>query len=253
MNKLSIAIVIFFALLAIVQFLRLQFGERFEIRNSDILLALIPVAIWLVTSGQVKVLEFGGFKIESAFAQASAAQISPQVNSVSSLPVSNLDTGSKGAVSNIPNLIERKVEALTFRVGHGGYYGPAIQDYFEQLIPYPFFKYIVINQPSGELFGITNAREFYSYFDGQYSHYSINDFAEWLNSSNTEQLAAVPNLLRLEDAVTQTTDRQDALAKMEDLNAESLPVVNENDMLIGVVDRSRLASSLILEVASKVQ
>jgi hypothetical protein len=253
MNKLTIAIVIFFALLTVVQFLRMQFGEKFEIRNSDILLALIPVAIWLVTSGQVKVLEFGGFKIESAFAQASAARISPQVNSVSTLPVSDLDTGSKGAVSSIPNLIDREVEALTFRIGHGGYYGPAIQEYFDQLTPYPFFKYIIINQPSGELFGISNAREFYSFFDGQYSHHSLDDFADWLNSSNTGQLEGIPNLLRLEDAVEQIADRQDALAKMEELNAESLPVVDENDILLGVVDRSRLASSLILEVASKVQ
>ncbi len=253
MNKLTIAIIIFFALLGVVQFLRLHFGEKFEIRNSDILLALIPVAIWLVTSGQVKVLEFGGFKIESAFAQASAAKISPQVNLVSTLPVSDLDTGSKGAVSDIPNLIEREVEALTFRIGHGGYYGPAIQEYFEQLIPYPFFRYVVVTQPSGELFGITDAREFYTFVDGQYSHYSISDFAEWLNSGNVTQLEKIPNLLQLDEAVVQTTDRQDALVKMEELDTETLPVVDENNLLVGVVNRSRLASSLILEVASKVE
>jgi len=248
-----IAIGVFFLLVAVIQVLRVLFSDKFEVRNSDILLALIPVAIWLVTSGQVKVLEFGGFKIESAFAEASTAMIGPQVNAVATLPVTNLEAQTKGAVSNIPRLISREVEALTFLIDHGGYYGPAIQEYLDQLTRYPFFKYVVINESSGKLFGIANARNFYADYSGQYAEHSLDDFAKWLNQGDRKALAKIPDLLTQKDAVLKTTDRKDALGRMEKLNIESLPVVDADSTLIGVVDRSRVASSLILEVASKVQ
>jgi CBS-domain-containing membrane protein len=49
--------------------------------------------------------------------------------------------------------------------------------------------------------------------------------------------------------VTETTDKAHALQAMESLNIDTLPVINQEKQFVGIVNRSRVTASLILDVA----
>jgi hypothetical protein len=156
-------------------------------------------------------------------------------------------------VGEIPRLIEQKTEGLLFRLGHGGYYGQAIQSYLVQLTKEPFLNYLILENPDRSFFGMANARELTALFETQRPSFTARDFAEWLNRGNKEALARLPGFIGLQDALNKQTDKRQALQKMEALNLDTLPVVQEKDRFVGIVDRSRLTASLLIDVANNLE
>jgi len=250
MNDLILSLLIFITIIVALMVLRLRIGAKFEIKNSDILIALIPVALWLILTGKVQVFEFGGFKIESAFINASQNVITKQIDKVK-LPVEKITYGRKGIVDEIPGLIMKETEALTFELGYGGYYGPAIAEYLSKLSEHSFFKYVIFSK-NGGFFGIVNARELNSLFKTKGRAYWSN-FAQWVNEPKVDMLSRLPGFVSIKDALKNDDDKQKALEKMEALNIDTLPVINEMNGFIGLIDRSRLTASLIIDVSQKLR
>ena len=266
-NVVPVLVAVFAAIVIVVMIIiRIKFRDRFEIKSLDIVIVMIPIAIWLVLSGRVKVFEIAGFKIESAFVKASEAEID---HYDVKLPVESIRVGMKEGIGQIPQLIEAKTEALSFRLGYDGYYGPAIEKYILYLSEQPFFRYIIIIQNDGKFFGMADAREIYSTWsaveelrnDPELRHstdykagYSSEQLAGWLIGSNTKALADnLPGYIPAENAIKEDTDKQTALAQMEKLDVEVLPVVHADGTFAGVVERARLVSSLIIDVADKMK
>jgi CBS domain len=156
-------------------------------------------------------------------------------------------------VEEISRLIERKTEGLLFRLGHGGYFGPAIQEYLVRLAKEPFLKYLIIENPDKTFFGMANAWEFTSLFQMQRPPYTAKDFAEWLNGRNTEALGRLPGFIGSQSALNKETDKGQALQKMETLNVDTLPVVDEKKRFVGIVNRSRLTASLLIDVSKNLE
>lgn len=148
MDTLMIALGGFILLLVMLVALRAKTGNKFEIRNSDIVLALIPVALWLFLTGKIQEFAFGDFKIVAAVKEASKSPVAPQVTE---LPVESVRMDPKGGIQEIPELMKKKSQALSFRMGHGGYWGPAISEYLNVLTQNPFLRYIIINNSDGSL------------------------------------------------------------------------------------------------------
>ena len=69
--------------------------------------------------------------------------------------------------------------------------------------------------------------------------FAYDKFATWLNSSNEAELKKLQGFVFLENAVFDSTDKQNALKVMEDNNCETLPVINTEKKFMGIVDRSR--------------
>jgi len=252
MSDLILALVIFILVMALLVILRMKIGSKFEVRNSDILIAIIPVALWLILTGKIQKLEFGEFKIEAAFVEASKTAIAKQITPVK-LPVETVRMDPKLGVKEIPRLIRNKTEALVFQLGYGGYYGPAIEEYLSRLSKYAFFKHIVINDSEGKFVGIADARELNSIFLLHEATYNSDDVAEWINRSKIASLQNLPGFVSAKDVIRKDADKQTALEKMEALNIETLPVIDERGIFAGVVDRSRLTASLIIDVSRKVR
>jgi len=64
----------------------------------------------------------------------------------------------------------------------------------------------------------------------------------------------MPSFKSSVDAVNErTTDKSQALQKMELLNVDTLPVVNDNGQFVGVVDRSRLTASFLIDVSKQLK
>jgi hypothetical protein len=100
---------------------------------------------------------------------------------------------------------------------------------------------------------MANARTLAALFQTQRSPVRADDFAEWLNRGDKSALAQLPGFLPAENALNKETDKGQALQQMEALNIDKLPVVDEKKSFAGIVDRSRLTASLLLDVAKNLE
>jgi len=253
MNDLFISMAIFVIVITILVVLRLKVIKNFEIKQADIWVALIPVALWLLLSGRIQKFEFGDLSIQTAFVEATETPIIKQITPIKQLPVESVRIDSKRGIEEIPRLIRNKTEALYFELGYGRYYGPAIESYLKDLSEFPFFKYIIISDKTGKFVGMADAKELNLNFINHETDYTAQDFARWINKSDTASLAKLPSFLSSQKAIQMNADKKTVLENMENLSLEILPVVNENEKFVGVVDRSRLTSSLIIDMANKLK
>jgi hypothetical protein len=239
--------------LSVLVFLRSR-DSRFEIRATDIVVAVLPVVIILLVSGKIQSFEFGesGLKIETAFSNASASAIKSQVTPLAGLPVEPVAMNRKGGIEDIPDLIAKKTEGLTFRIGYGEYWGPAILSYLQRLTQQGFLKYIVIQNEDGTFYAMVDARQLNGVLTANNAPFNADELAAWLSRGNREAMQQLPGFVSSENAVRVNDDKRRALRAMELLNVDTLPVVDENNRYSGIVNRSRLTASLILDVAESV-
>jgi len=252
MNDLWPALLAFVVIIAGMMVLRWKIGANFEVRNSDILLAIVPVALWLVLTGKIQKLEFGEFKIEAAFVEASKESISNQVTELS-LPLETLRLDPKEGVEQLPRLLEKKTEGLYFQLGYGGYYGPAIQEYLDVLTRSPYLKYLVFIDQQKKFAALADARQLYAILTAPNRPFDAGKFADWVRRSDLASLAGLPGFVGVENAIRRDANKQTVLEKMEKLDRDILPVMGEDGSFAGIVDRSRLTASLIIDVANKVK
>lgn len=247
-----------FVVLAGLVLLRGLTGGRVEVKLADAAIAVIPVVLVLFATGQIQKLAIGaeGITIETArdaILGASATSITAQV---SPLPVAPVEIAAKGGMGEIPHLIAQGVQGLNFRLGAGYYAGPAIEEYLRQLTPYPAFRFVILTKADGTLFGVMDARKLQQVVTQRTLGISWDQFAEIINRGDTgafDRLAKLTGFIGRDQALTKSADKHDALERMEKLAADWLPVVDERGNFAGVVDRSRLTASLILDVTARLK
>ncbi len=251
---LILSIGTFIAILALLLLLRAR-NSTLEIRATDIVVATLPVLIFLLVSGKIQKLEFGegGVKIESAFVKASTTEINSQVTAITGLPMESTRNDLKGSIATIPQLLEKKTEGLSFRLGYSGYSGPAILEYLVRLTAQPYLKYIIIENDDGTFFGMADARQLYAMLSNPYGLVKPDELSRWLANSNRTSFNKLPGFIAAEHAVKPIADKSQTLQLMEQLNVDILPVVNEQKMYVGIVNRARLVASLILDVAKNLK
>jgi CBS domain-containing protein len=241
--------------------LRVFSGGKYEVKTIDLVFLVIPLLLVALATGKLKGLDMFGVKadLSALWAEAAGAKIEKQVTPGISTSVEDvvqvMEMGMKAGPLELKRLIERKAEALVFRLGHGGYYGPAIKTYFEALSGSSHLRSVVINHPDGQLFGIYNAADLLGYLRITKDE-GYKQFQQFLNAGDKpaqEELAKLPGFVPVKQAVSPTTSKRDALALMETINSESLPVVNEKNQFMGMVSRSKLTAGLILAVTDKLE
>lgn len=244
----------FTLIVAVLVILRAQ-NSRFEVKPTDIIVAVVPIIVFLLVTGKLQKFEVGegGVKIETAFVKASTSAIVSQVSPLTGLPTKPVRLDPKRGVEDIPRLIAHKTEGLLFRLGHGGYWGPAIEEYFRLLAKQPFLKYLVIENSDSTFFAMADARELIALFQAEHSPFTAKDFAEWLNRSDTKALSRLPGFIPAKYTVTKEADKGQTLRKMETLNLEILPVVDNKGYFVGIVNRSRLTASFLIDVAANLK
>jgi hypothetical protein len=245
----------FFLLVGLVVLLRTRSDGKVEVKLADVAVAVVPVLLGLLAFGVITKFEVGPEKLTveraaTAIRQASAATIDRQV---SRLPVEPIETSPKGPVVDIPTLINKRTEGLSFTLGAGGYVGGAIQQYLSALTKFPFFRYVVFNNPDGSLFGVIDARKLAALVEQGAEIESWDRLADLINRGDSEAIARLPGFVPREMAVSESTDKQEALQKLENADVDWLPVVDGNGRFVGGVERSRLTASLILDVANRLK
>lgn len=239
--------------------LRVLSGGRHEIKTTDLVFLVIPLLVMALATGKLKGFDIFGVKADLSELWAAAAQtkIEGQVAPVAPATVQDavqvVEMATKGGIHELQRLIERKIDALEFKLGHGGYYGPAIKTYFEALSGSSSLRVVVVDKPDGKLFGMYDTADLIGYLRvaGGYEQ-----FQQLLNSGSEAaraELAKLPGFVGADHAVKATTSKRDALARMEQLNTDSLPVVDEQERFVGTVERAKLTTSLILAITDKLE
>lgn len=266
----------FIVTLAIIIWIKSKLGNNVEIKPVDVGIALIPFVLWMATAGILKKVEVPGivsFETADVIVNAAAEPINLQV---STMPVTELKADAKRGVEEIPHMIESGTQVLSFKLGYSGYYGPAIWMYFNHLIKSPAFKYGVIIDHSGSLFGLFEARELTAIlnpennvalmkeflltpFRGLPDQSAVgkwSQFAERIKRNDTKELSKMLGFVSLSKAVKPTEDKKRVLERMEQQGLDWLPVVKLDGgahRFQGIVERSRLTASLILDVTRQLE
>jgi CBS domain-containing protein len=249
-------------LFALSIILRATSGGKYDIRPVDLILVLVPVFLWLFATGKITKFNIAGVEMETtaeAFLSATEQPID-----FASLPASessiddvmqNVEMARKTGVQEIPNLIRKKTEALEFKLGFGGYWGPAIEKYFETLGTAGFLKYVIIYDRERDLFGVYAAPPLLIFLQNEGAK-GYESFARALNRADAkarQRLQGLPGFIGVADGVTPKTSKQKALETMERIDASFLPVVDETKRFKGILHRDRIISSLIIEVTKAME
>jgi len=253
-NSLTAGLAIggFILLLALLTVLRAKWLKSLEIKTADIVLCLVPVGLWLLVMGQVREFSFADIKFVGAIKEAYNTPVGPQVTRLTELPVERIAVGGKGGPGGIAELIQNRTGALSFQLGQGGYQGDAIQQYLDQLTRYPYLRYVVFNHPDGSFYAMADARQLESQLGAPGGPVDAYRLAGWINGSARGSLETLPGFVPAAQAVTLKTDKRTALQAMDAQHLETLPVL-DGGRFVGVVSRSQLTASLLVEIAAKVE
>jgi hypothetical protein len=243
------------AVLTAVVGLRSATSGKVAITLNDAIIAAIAAALVLLISGKLTKIGVGetGVTIETAkeaILNSAAVSIEQQVEK---LPVEPVEQALKGGTGEIPNMIQKRVQGLDLRLGAGYYNASDIAEYLNTLTKHHFFRYVIFLNSDDKLFGMVEARSLLSVLNTPNSGLSLNDFVDAVNRGNGQTLAQLPGFVSASNAVTGKSDKRDVLTRMENSRLDWLPVVDEQRHLVGIVDRSRLTASMILDVTNRLQ
>ncbi len=246
-----IAVVLFLLVLAAIIWLRSRF-PKLEIKTSDLTVAVVVIALWLLLTGKITKFQLGDLNFETIFAQAAGAKVAEQVAKVEPLPVHALRTVAKGRVDRIPELQQQKSEAVSFQLGDQGYAGSAIREYLT-LTQEPHLRYLIFNDAKNRFAALADARATQVLFVQEAAAFSENDLAQWITLGDLTALSRLPGFVKAEDAVLDTMDKKEVLERMETQGQDQLPVVDKEGKFVGMVERARLTASLILDISNRLQ
>jgi len=215
-------------------------GQKYE--TNWILISVLPIIFWLFFSGRLASLKAFGVELKAAIRRASNETITLDQE----LQYEPVDPAEKADIALIPNYIQRRVTAISFQLGRQGYYAvSALRNYLEGLLPYPFFKYVVFTRDR-RFAGIVRAHTLYLF--GTIGQGTESGFRKILASIERGDVKDIPGVIGAELALKATDTRGQAMGKFERTDADELPVVNGEGILLGTVNRGRLVSEVLTSI-----
>jgi len=229
----------FFVILLGLILVHAKVNGGFKIETSWVAIALSPAVLSLLATGQLA--EFSGFGLAFKLREASAKTVSLKVDGSKIEPVS-LAIDEKRGVENIPELIRKRVAALRLQVGRRNYYAPsAIGQYLEELTKYDFFRYVIFVGGDEKFRGLVPAKTLLEQMRrGGFDIVRVIEEGS-LNLVDGLVSAAVPS----------SSNKRDALKRMDELNLAELPVVDEAGRFLGVIERDKVTSSIVLDLVAR--
>lgn len=238
--------------------LRVLSSGKHEIKTTDLVFLVLPLVVVALATGKLGNVEIFGLKADFSRLWMAVAQteIKGQVAFATVKDaVHVMQRATKTGIEALPQLIKLKTEVLEFKLGYGFYKGSIIKAYFEALSGSSFLRVVVVNKPDDTLFGMYNAADLIGALrvDSEQRYEQFQKLLTSASEAKWEELAKWPGFVSARNAVTVTMSKRDTLARMEQLNTDSLPVVNEEQRFIGTVERAKLTTSLLLAVTDKLE
>lgn len=197
-------------------------------------------------SGEVASIKIGPSGVEAAFNKLQKNKIYSLISKVLVFdePVisGNVDRlGYSNLSKRVDFHVKNKTEGLILRLG--SFHRPTVK-LIERVTKYSYLKYIIIEDKNGAFLGIATAREIST--DNRVNRLLLR----WL--SDSAALRNLPNYISATQSLHENTDILTAFRQMESLDADMLPVIDANVNFVGVVFRSKLASSIIRDLLNQI-
>lgn len=236
--KIWIFIVSFFLILVVIALINYKINNEFKIETSWLALGLAPVVIWLLTTQQLS--EFSGFGLAFKLKEATSTPVSLRVDGNAIKP-KQISHDEKGGLEKIESFRKNRVAAITIELGKRGYYlNHAIEKYLEELTPFSFFKYVLFVNKSGEFRGIISGIKLLE----EFRNGNIN-LVNLIESNDISGINGVSTI-----SVPSGSSKQMSLQLMDRNGLSELPVVDEYNSFIGVVERNKITSSIVAQLVS---
>ncbi len=191
-----IIIIAFPVLLVLAVILRTKMGDKYEIKTSDITLAVVVLGFVLFLTGHAESLKFGEVELVSAFKDAYDEKVDADfavIDSKTSIldDVDRVSSGTKGGTSSIPDLSALEIEALKFNMaGKVTYTSQAIEQYISDI---PSLKYVIVNDASGNFQAMLEVEALIRYVD-RTSGSSSDDNDYSYDGDQQEQIDTPPQM-----------------------------------------------------------
>ena len=201
-----------------------------------VVVALIPIIVYLAVTGRLSRFSGGGFEIEL---QAAARKfISPDASQTIDVDPERLD--AKYHAGALEAVKQRAPTALTFEIGRAGYYAlGAIEAYLDEL---ETLTYVVFTDANDRFEGYAPVEQFRRLV----GNYAIDIVGELESGHITDR-----PIVRTE-AIRSDRTNEECLRTMDELNVDQLAVLDANGAFVGVVRQDaiirRLVSSALTEV-----
>lgn len=241
--------------------LRARRGETPELKFPEVAMAVLPVLLALIVSGQITEFTVGpeGVAVK-ALEQAASERVDTRAAAFETEPFDppELDVAMKLGLDQIPEYLRRNVQALKFEIGRR--YVPKIMEaYFRTLTSNPRFRYFVLLEPGGRrLFGIMDARRLLALTDKPRTEVPVERVLTWAQvrdyiQSSPDNFGELRGFIPSETAVRTRDSRVEALAKLEEAETDWLPVVDDEVRLVGVVELPQLTAGLVRDVLGQLK
>ena len=230
-------------LLAAVVILRSRTDGVWVVQLADVGIALAPIFVWLVLTGQLAKLTFGREGLSFAFQKVLTTDIKNTFHF--SLPVESLSAQEKPNPSRLNDFIANSTPAVFLVLGKRSS-AEFLQQDLTTLKEYPFFRFVVIQQNGGAFFGMMDASHLTDYLS------KTSGWDRFIDAVGRPDAAyfADPRLgfVDAAKAVTETTEKAEVLEKMQREHMDWLPVTDSGAKWIGRVEQSAVLVRLVLSL-----
>jgi len=177
-----------------------------------------------------------------AIQEVISSSVDKQVSKLefTAMPLHKLDVAMKGSIDDIPRIKAQKNPILGFQIKYE-YDKDAIRKYLEEL---PRLRHLVFTGENGSFIGMSEVSKI--------KDLSFDKFVQSISAGDIEEIKkTVPGFIGI--SVKVSDNKKTALETMQSLDVGALPVVDENNIFMGIVDRSRLNASLLLDLSKKIE
>lgn len=236
----TFTILLFIILVAIVALLRVKTNGQYEIKITDAIFALIPVIILLLLSGQISELQVGDLTVKLK------EDLEKKIVEESDLKNSTFLDGKKSLVIGVDCDYKVEDDINSNHPMPGG-------------IPYKYvvFLHNCVDDKHGnrraQFWGIISFEDYQTYFLMPHSEFKGKVFLSWVKAKNINKLKTIPSFVNVENSMNLDSNKLSALEKMETLNVDFLPIVNNENLFLGVITKQKLTSSLVLNIATSLK
>jgi hypothetical protein len=225
----------------------------------DALVAAGAVVVVFAASGGIERIRFGSEGADITFAAVFINAIDqPIAAQVAELPFVPLDEAGKGGFADLERMVDREIPVLSFTTGTGFYVPQVIEDYFERLSAESFFRFVALKEDGGGLAFLCEAQPFISFLGSDAyagrGGAGLERFVEDLETAGILGVAdglgfCTPAAIGIGPEATKSA----VLRQMEKEGREWLPVLSADAQFLGVVERSRLTSSVLVDVLARLE
>ncbi len=211
-----------------------------EIEPVHVFIALVPFAILLAASGQLKEIRGPG-GIALLLRSEAQRSISLEVPEME-LEVQPEVVEEKGGTDRLRALLARNPPTtLSFEIGKRDYYARrAIEEYVRELERYPHFRNIIFVDRDGGFKGLMTAADYRVLLQSD----------DIVSKIETGEILRDPRVIM--DSVEAGSTNRQALSAMDRVGANSLAVVDRRARFVGVVTQDEIVRRMLASVARAV-